>query len=99
MANGIRFILFLIACGLIIWILVGVVQIIVIFSNHCFHHCKNCFIATGTLVENMKRKIKLRRPINGVIVYPVTEAIELHHYGGESVIASSTIYDAEFIIE
>ena len=94
MANGIRFILSLIACGLIIWILVGVVQIFVIFSNHCFHHCITCLIATENFVENMKRKIKHRRPINGVVVYPVTEALELPHYEGESVTASSTIFDA-----
>ena len=82
-----------------VWICIGIIQIVVIFSNHCFHHCINCLIATKTLLENTKRKIKLRRPLNAVVVYPVTEALELPHYEGDSVIASSTIYDAEIIIE
>lgn len=82
-----------------VWICIGIIQIVVIFSNHCFHHCITCLIATENFVENMKRKIKHRRPIGCVVVYPVTEALELPHYEGESIIASSTIYDAEIIIE
>jgi len=94
------FFLFLICFCIGFWLTIGIIQVIIIFSVNCCNHCIDCLVATETLVGDTKRKIKLRRPINCVVIYPVVAAQELPYYEGDTrVTAASTICDADIIIE
>ena len=97
---GSRFLLFLLCVCVGFFITILIIQGIVICSVNCFHHCIDCLVATETLVEDTQRKIKLSRPINCVVIYPVVAAQVLPHYEGDTpVTAASTICDADIIIE